>query len=103
MPGRPSREGETNGTPLPEHPRDGRQHAGRADRQPGAAGGELYVEIEAVCAEAAKGSTVSCLLPDTGERDLSTPFFADIPAEMTPEAAAISRSTPSSQRAAAVN
>ena len=25
------------------------------------------------------------MLPDTGERYLSTPLFADIPAEMTPE------------------
>ena len=33
------------------------------------------------------------MLPDTGERYLSTPLFADIPADMTPEEVEISRST----------
>jgi len=37
------------------------------------------------------------MLPDTGERYLSTPLFADIPAEMTPEEVDISRSTPSAR------
>jgi cysteine synthase A len=34
------------------------------------------------------------MLPDTGERYLSTPLFEDIPAEMTDEEMEISRSTP---------
>jgi cysteine synthase A len=34
------------------------------------------------------------MLPDTGERYLSTPLFAEVPAEMTAEEFAISRSTP---------
>ena len=50
-----------------------------------------------VCADAAKGATILCMLPDTGERYLSTPLFADIPADMTEEEMAISRSTPSAQ------
>ena len=33
------------------------------------------------------------MLPDTGERYLSTPLFADIPAEMTEEEAAIASRT----------
>ena len=37
------------------------------------------------------------MLPDTGERYLSTPLFADIPADMTEEELKISRSTPSHQ------
>jgi cysteine synthase A len=37
------------------------------------------------------------MLPDTGERYLSTPLFADIPVDMTEEELKISRSTPSSQ------
>jgi hypothetical protein len=37
------------------------------------------------------------MLPDTGERYLSTPLFADIPADMNEEELAISRSTPSAQ------
>jgi len=50
-----------------------------------------------VCAEAQKGATVLCMLPDTGERYLSTLLFADIPADMTEEEMVISRSTPSAQ------
>jgi cysteine synthase A len=37
------------------------------------------------------------MLPDTGERYLSTPLFADIPVDMSEEEIAISRSTPSAQ------
>src|SRR5262245_28523041 len=47
-----------------------------------------------VCAEAAPGATVLCMLPDTGERYLSTPLFAEVPAEMTAEEIALARSTP---------
>jgi len=39
------------------------------------------------------------MLPDTGERYLSTPLFADISADMTEEELDISRSTPSAQMA----
>ena len=48
-------------------------------------------------ADAPKGATVLCMLPDTGERYLSTPLFADIPADMTEEELEISRSTPSAR------
>jgi cysteine synthase A len=37
------------------------------------------------------------MLPDTGERYLSTPLFADVPADMTEEETAISVSTPFGQ------
>ncbi len=47
-----------------------------------------------VCKEAPEGSTVLCMLPDTGERYLSTPLFAEIPAEMTAEEIEVARSTP---------
>lgn len=49
-----------------------------------------------VSAEAPKGSTILCMLPDTGERYLSTPLFADVPVEMTEEEMEISHSTPNS-------
>jgi cysteine synthase A len=39
-------------------------------------------------------AVVLCMLPDTGERYLTTPLFADIPAEMTPDETAILQSTP---------
>jgi len=38
-----------------------------------------------VAKSAAKGATILAMLPDTGERYLSTPLFADIPADMTEE------------------
>ncbi len=40
---------------------------------------------------------ILCMLPDTGERYLSTPLFADTPAEMNEEELRISHSTPSAQ------
>jgi cysteine synthase A len=39
------------------------------------------------------------MLPDTGERYLSTPLFAGVEADMNEEELAISRSTPSGQLA----
>ena len=47
-----------------------------------------------VAADAPKGANILCMLPDTGERYLSTPLFADIPADMTEEEKAILHSTP---------
>jgi len=62
------------------------------------AGGTLAGALR-VCAEAPKGATVLCMLPDTGERYLSTPLFANVPADMTEEELKISRSTPIAQLA----
>jgi len=47
-----------------------------------------------ICARAPKGANVLCMLPDTGERYLSTPLFDDIVTEMTEDEIAISQSTP---------
>ena len=47
-----------------------------------------------VAEQAEPGSNVLCMLPDTGERYLSTPLFEDIPVEMDDEEIAISMSTP---------
>ena len=47
-----------------------------------------------VCKGAEKGTTVLCMLPDTGERYLSTPLFDDIPADMTAAEIEIANSTP---------
>ncbi len=62
----------------------------------GITSGATFAGALRVCADAAKGSTILCMLPDTGERYLSTPLFADIPADMTEDEVRISRSTPSS-------
>jgi len=63
----------------------------------GITAGATFAGALQICAEAPKGSTILAMLPDTGERYLSTPLFADIPADMTEEEQKISRSTPSSQ------
>jgi len=60
----------------------------------GISGGATLAAALQVCDEAPPGATVLCMLPDTGERYLSTPLFSDIPAEMTDEELAIARSTP---------
>jgi len=52
------------------------------------AGGTFAAALE-VCKDAPEGTTVLCMLPDTGERYLSTPLFADILAEMNPEEQAL--------------
>jgi cysteine synthase A len=63
----------------------------------GITAGATFAGALRICADAPKGATVLCMLPDTGERYLSTPLFADIPADMNEEEMAISRSTPSAQ------
>jgi cysteine synthase len=63
----------------------------------GITAGATFAGALKVCAEAPKGATVLCMLPDTGERYLSTPLFADVPADMNEEELKISRSTPGAQ------
>jgi cysteine synthase A len=57
------------------------------------AGATLAGALE-IAGEADKGANILCMLPDTGERYLSTPLFEGIPADMTEEETEISRSTP---------
>jgi cysteine synthase A len=59
----------------------------------GTSGGATFAGALAVCRAAPEGTTVLCMLPDTGERYLSTPLFEDIATEMTAEELAISGST----------
>jgi cysteine synthase A len=66
----------------------------------GISAGGAFAGALRVCAEAPKGANVLCMLPDTGERYLTTPLFANVPADMTEEEIAISRSTPAAQFAA---
>ncbi len=51
----------------------------------GVSAGATFAGAIQLAADAPKGSGILCMLPDTGERYLSTPLFADIPAEMTEE------------------
>ena len=63
----------------------------------GITSGATFAGALKVAAGAEKGSNILCMLPDTGERYLSTPLFADIAADMNEEELAISRSTPGAQ------
>src|SRR5262249_46377871 len=47
-----------------------------------------------VARRAPAGSQIVCMLPDTGERDLSTPLFDGIDVDMNDAELALSRSTP---------
>jgi cysteine synthase A len=60
----------------------------------GISGGATLAGALAVCAKAPAGSALLCMLPDTGERYMTTHLFEEIPVEMTEEEIAISRSTP---------
>jgi cysteine synthase A len=60
----------------------------------GISGGATLAGALHVASGAAEGSTVLCMLPDTGERYLSTPMFEGVPVDMSPEELEISRSTP---------
>jgi len=61
----------------------------------GITSGATFSAALQVAAEAPQGATILCMLPDTGERYLSTPLFADVSVDMTEEEIGISRSTPS--------
>jgi cysteine synthase len=63
----------------------------------GITSGATFAGALKVAAEADKGANILCMLPDTGERYLSTPLFADVSADMNEEELTISRSTPSAQ------
>ncbi|MFZ2007382.1 MAG: cysteine synthase A [Stellaceae bacterium] len=82
------------GIPGPEALKCSKELARKEGIFVGITSGATFAGALKVCAEAPKGSTVLCMLPDTGERYLSTPLFADVPADMSEEELAISHSTP---------
>ena len=63
----------------------------------GISGGATFAGAMEVAKTAPKGTTILAMLPDTGERYLTTPLFADVEAEMSAEEVEISRSTPGFQ------
>ena len=63
----------------------------------GISSGATFAGALQVAREAEKGSRILAMLPDTGERYLSTPLFENVGADMTPEELEISRSTPGAQ------
>lgn len=60
----------------------------------GISSGATFATAMEVAAEAPAGTTILAMLPDTGERYLSTPLFGGIEAEMSEEEKALSASTP---------
>ncbi|MDF1670760.1 MAG: pyridoxal-phosphate dependent enzyme [Roseovarius sp.] len=60
----------------------------------GISGGATLAVSLKIAQTAAPGSVILCILPDTGERYLTTPLFEGIPEDMSDEEAAISLSTP---------
>lgn len=63
----------------------------------GISGGSTFAISMKVAETAPEGSVILCMLPDTGERYLSTPLFEGVAEEMTEDEIALSRSTPSHQ------
>ena len=63
----------------------------------GVSGGASLAVAMKVANTAKSGSTILAMLPDTGERYLSTPLFDDIETEMSDEELALSKSTPGFQ------
>ncbi len=60
----------------------------------GITAGATFAGALEVCKGAKPGDTVLAMLPDTGERYLSTPLFGDIGADMNEDELKISNSTP---------
>ena len=60
----------------------------------GITSGATFAGALKVAADAPQGANILCMLPDTGERYLSTPLFENIPADMTEEELTIFKSTP---------
>jgi cysteine synthase A len=60
----------------------------------GITSGATFAGALKIAETAPQGTNILAMLPDTGERYLSTPLFADVPSDMTEEEVAIFRSTP---------
>lgn len=63
----------------------------------GISGGSTLAVAMQIAEKAAPGSVILTMLPDTGERYMTTPLFEGIPEDMTEEELEISKSTPSAQ------
>ena len=80
--------------PGPEALRCSKELAKKEGIFVGITSGGTFAGALQVAAKAAKGATILAMLPDTGERYLSTPLFADIPVDMTEEELEIAKTTP---------
>jgi cysteine synthase A len=60
----------------------------------GISAGATFSGALRIAQTAPQGANILCMLPDTGERYLSTPLFEDVAIEMTEEELELSKSTP---------
>lgn len=60
----------------------------------GTSGGSTFAVAMQIAEKAKPGSVILCMLPDTGERYLSSPLFEGVPEGMTEDEKALSLSTP---------
>jgi cysteine synthase A len=63
----------------------------------GISGGASFAVAMQIAEKAEPGSVILCMLPDTGERYLSSPLFEGIAEDMTDEEVKLSKSTPGYQ------
>jgi cysteine synthase A len=78
--------------PAPQAMQCSRQLAQKEGIFVGVSAGATFAAALEAATDAPEGSTILAMLPDTGERYLSTPLFADILAEMNEEETRISQS-----------
>ncbi len=63
----------------------------------GISGGSTFAISMDIAKKAEPGSVILCMLPDTGERYMTTPLFESIQEDMDDEETALSKSTPNYQ------
>jgi cysteine synthase len=63
----------------------------------GISGGSTFAVARKIAESSPASSVILCMLPDTGERYMTTPLFDGIEAEMNTEEMALSKSTPGFQ------
>jgi len=79
--------------PAPQAMQSSRQLAQKEGIFVGTSAGATFAAALEISKDAPKGTTILVMLPDTGERYLSTPLFADILAEMNEEEMKIAAAT----------
>lgn len=79
--------------PAPEAMRSSQELAKKEGIFVGTSSGASFAAALQVAKEAEKGSTILAMLPDTGERYLSTPLFADVLPDMNDDERGIWEST----------
>ncbi len=80
--------------PGPEGIKWARELASKEGIFTGISGGSTFAIAMGIAEKASPGSVILCMLPDTGERYMTTPLFEGIPEDMSDEEVEISHSTP---------